>query len=297
MKKIVVIGAGTMGSGIAQVFAQIGCTVILIDNNETQKINALKNIEKSIFKFLAKGIFSSEKAGEILQHIHINRSLSKETLMGIDLVVEAIAEDEKIKGNLFKNLSEIAESTTILASNTSSISIQKIAAYTNCADRVIGMHFMNPVPIMKLVEIITTHATSNNTLQKIVDITIQLKKEPCIVKDYPGFIANRILMPLINEAILSVEAEIASISTIDTICKLGFSHPMGPLQLADFIGLDICSNILQIMEKDFNNVKYRPSTLLIKMIEKGYLGKKSGMGFYDYTLGGATLIENKNILN
>ncbi|MCX8480360.1 MAG: 3-hydroxyacyl-CoA dehydrogenase NAD-binding domain-containing protein, partial [Sediminibacterium sp.] len=231
------------------------------------------------------------------QHIYINKSLNKENLLQVDLVVEAIAEDEKIKGNLFKNLSEITDDNTILASNTSSISIQKMADYTHCANRVIGMHFMNPVPIMKLVEIITTPATSNQTIQKIVDITVQLKKEPCIVKDYPGFIANRILMPMINEAILSVEAKIATVTTIDTICKLGFSHPMGPLQLADFIGLDICSNILQIMEKDFNNVKYHPSKLLLNMINKGYLGKKSGMGFYDYSQGFSTLIENKNILN
>jgi 3-hydroxybutyryl-CoA dehydrogenase len=281
LKNITVIGAGTMGNGIAHVFAQTGFRVILVDVNTGQLEKAVQTISKNLDRQIAKGSLTEEQKQLALA----NLSTHSEIATGVaeaDLVIEAATENIDLKLSIFTQVDEAAPAGTILASNTSSISITKIAAVTKRPGSVIGMHFMNPVPVMKLVEIINGYATSQETTDTIVDLSIQLGKMPCVVNDYPGFIANRILMPMINEAIYSLYEGIADVEAIDTIMKLGMAHPMGPLQLADFIGLDVCLSILQVLHDGFGNTKYAPCPLLVNMVTAGKLGVKSGEGFYQY---------------
>jgi 3-hydroxybutyryl-CoA dehydrogenase len=281
LKNITVIGAGTMGNGIAHVFAQTGFRVILVDVNTGQLEKAVQTISKNLDRQIAKGSLTEEQKQLALA----NLSTHSEIATGVaeaDLVIEAATENIDLKLSIFTQVDEAAPAGTILASNTSSISITKIAAATKRPGSVIGMHFMNPVPVMKLVEIINGYATSQETTDTIVDLSIQLGKMPCVVNDYPGFIANRILMPMINEAIYSLYEGIADVEAIDTIMKLGMAHPMGPLQLADFIGLDVCLSILQVLYDGFGNTKYAPCPLLVNMVTAGKLGVKSGEGFYQY---------------
>ncbi|MCX8473530.1 MAG: 3-hydroxyacyl-CoA dehydrogenase NAD-binding domain-containing protein [Sediminibacterium sp.] len=279
---IIVIGAGTMGQGIAQSLAMYKNRVYIIEQNEQQRNKAFENISLSLKKFVSKGVCTEDNAIATMQNIHFGMTLEQLSKEPIQLVIEAIYENELAKGKIFQLLGTLFSAETILASNTSSISISTLSQQTTYPERVIGMHFMNPVPLMKLVEIITTEQTSSTTLQLIKDLTIQIDKTPCIVKDYPGFIANRILMPMINEAILAFEQGISDIVTIDTICKLGFAHPMGPFKLADLIGLDICFQILEILENGFQDKKYKPAQILKKLVQNGMLGKKTGKGFYIY---------------
>ena len=292
---IVVIGAGTMGQGIAQTLAMYDNKVFLIDNNENQKQTAFQNIQNSVQKFVKKGQLTESQGMQTILNLNIATPLEQLTHASVELVIEAVFENLEVKKDIFKKLSQLFNDATILATNTSSISISKVAENIPAPDRIIGMHFMNPVPLMKLVEIITTKHTSEKTLQKIILLTEQLQKCPCVVKDFPGFIANRILMPMLNEAFLSLQQGIATIETIDTICKLGFGHPMGPLQLADFIGLDICCNILNIMAQDFNEPKYKPATILTNLVANGHLGKKTNLGFYNYSISTNKLIPNEAI--
>ena len=282
MKKIAVIGAGTMGNGIAHTFAQSGFTVFLIDKSEKTIDKAMATIVSNLDRMIAKGsITEAEKKqtiGNIITYTDVN-----DGVVNADLVVEAATENLALKLNIFKQLSEICSPETILATNTSSISITQIAAVVTNPSRVIGMHFMNPVPIMKLVEIIRGYNTSDEITQKIMDMSVALGKTPVEVNDYPGFVANRILMPMINEAIETLYNKVAGVQEIDTVMKLGMAHPMGPLQLADFIGLDVCLSILNVMYDGFKNPKYAPCPLLVNMVMAGKLGVKSGEGFYDYT--------------
>ena len=282
MKKIAVIGAGTMGNGIAHTFAQSGFTVFLIDKSEKTIDKAMATILSNLDRMIAKGsITEAEKKqtiGNIITYTDVN-----DGVVNADLVVEAATENLALKLNIFKQLSEICSPETILATNTSSISITQIAAVVTNPSRVIGMHFMNPVPIMKLVEIIRGYNTSDEITQKIMDMSVALGKTPVEVNDYPGFVANRILMPMINEAIETLYNNVAGVQEIDTVMKLGMAHPMGPLQLADFIGLDVCLSILNVMYDGFKNPKYAPCPLLVNMVMAGKLGVKSGEGFYDYT--------------
>jgi 3-hydroxybutyryl-CoA dehydrogenase len=281
MFKIAVIGAGTMGNGIAHVFAQFGFSVHLVDLNAKQLEKALLNISKNLDRQVQKGILSAEEKTKVIQRIHPVEQI-KEGVREAGLIIEAATENENIKLQIFRELDEHALPSAILASNTSSISITKIAGVTKHPSRVIGMHFMNPVPLMKLVEVINGYATSPAVTDKIIELTGQLGKIPCMVNDYPGFISNRILMPMINEAIISLQEGVASVEAIDTIMKTGMAHPMGPLQLADFIGLDICLAILKVLQEGFGNPKYAPATLLVNMVAAGNLGIKSGEGFYKY---------------
>ena len=284
MKNISVIGAGTMGNGITHVFAQNGFLVTLIDVNATQLEKALVTINKNLDRQVSKGILTEEQKATTLANI----TLQPDVAIGVsqaDLVVEAATENVDLKLKIFKQIDEAAPKECILASNTSSISITKIAAATKRPEKVIGMHFMNPVPVMKLVEIINGYATDKNVTNTIVDLSKGLSKVPCIVNDYPGFIANRILMPMINEAIYSLYEGVAGVEEIDTVMKLGMAHPMGPLQLADFIGLDVCLSILRVLHDGFGNPKYAPCPLLVNMVMAGKLGAKSGEGFYMYTAG------------
>jgi 3-hydroxybutyryl-CoA dehydrogenase len=281
MKKIAVIGAGTMGNGIAHVFAQNGFDVNLIDTQSAALDKALQTIAKNLDRQVAKSIIQAADKETILAKITCFTNL-KEGVHDRDLVVEAATENSKIKNAIFTEMDQYTSPTCILASNTSSISITQLAEATQKPGNVIGMHFMNPVPVMKLVEIINGKATSSEVTDSIVALTTQIGKIPCVVKDAPGFIANRILMPMINEAILAFEEGISDAATIDQIMKLGMAHPMGPLQLADYIGLDVCKNILEIMEAGFQNNKYKPAALLTKMVEEGKLGIKTGEGFYSY---------------
>ena len=287
-KYISVIGAGTMGNGIAHVFAQYGFTVTLVDVNADQLLKALATITKNLDRQVLKGTINEAQKLQTLTNITTETSM-QEGVKNAELVVEAATENIDLKLKIFKQLDAFAPPKTILASNTSSISITKIASVTKRPELVIGMHFMNPVPIMKLVEIISGYATSNATTACITILTQQLNKVPCAVNDYPGFIANRILMPMINEAIYSLYEGIASIKAIDTIMKLGMAHPMGPLQLADFIGLDVCLSILNVLKDGFGNPKYAPCPLLVNMVAAGKLGAKSGEGFYDYANGSKEL--------
>lgn len=280
--QISVIGAGTMGNGIAHHFAQFGFAVNLIDVNQTQLDKAIAVISKNLDRQVAKGVIKNEQKQMSLQNITTQTSI-KEGVQNADLVVEAATENEAIKLNIFQQLDEAAPAHCILASNTSSISITKIAAKTNRPQQVIGMHFMNPVPVMKLVEIINGYATDVSVTQTIIELAKQTNKVPCVVNDYPGFIANKILMPMINEAIYSLYEGIAGVEEIDTIMKLGMAHPMGPLQLADFIGLDVCLSILNVLYNGFGNPKYAPCPLLVNMVTAGKLGIKSGEGFYVYS--------------
>ena len=282
MKNIAVIGAGTMGNGIAHSFAQNGFNVNLIDISDASLKKGIATITKNLERQVAKEILSETQKNDTLLNIKLLTDL-KEGVAKADLVVEAASENLKIKLDIFKNLEEFCKPSTILASNTSSISITQIAAATKRADKVIGMHFMNPVPVMKLVEIISGYSTSKATLETITKLAEQLGKTPVPVNDYPGFVANRILMPMINEAVETLYNGVAGVAEIDTVMKLGMAHPMGPLQLADFIGLDVCLAILEVMYDGFKNPKYAPCPLLVNMVRAGKLGVKSGEGFYDYS--------------
>ena len=282
MQNIAVIGAGTMGNGIAHVFAQNGHNVHLIDISEDSLTKGLANISKNLDRMLAKEKISESDKKATLDRISTFTTL-KDGVANVDLVVEAASENLNVKLGIFKELDAICNERTILATNTSSISITQIAASTNRPKKVIGMHFMNPVPIMQLVEIIRGYNTSNETTAQIMELSVQLGKTPTEVNDYPGFVANRILMPMINEAIETLYNGVAGVSEIDTVMKLGMAHPMGPLQLADFIGLDVCLSILNVMYDGFKNPKYAPCPLLVNMVMAKKLGVKSGEGFYDYS--------------
>lgn len=282
MNKIAIIGAGTMGNGIAHVFSQSGFQVHLIDVSQEALDKGLSTIANNLDRMVAKEKITNDDKTNTLANITLFTQL-KTGVKNVDLAIEAATENVTIKLNIFKELDAVCNNNTILASNTSSISITQIAAVTNRADKVIGMHFMNPVPIMKLVEIIRGYSTSNETTNIIMELSKKLGKIPTEVNDYPGFVANRILMPMINEAIETLHHGVAGIEEIDTVMKLGMAHPMGPLQLADFIGLDVCLSILNVMYDGFKNQKYAPSPLLINMVMAGKKGIKSGEGFYDYS--------------
>ncbi len=282
MKTIAVIGAGTMGNGIAHTFAQFGYTVNLIDVSPTALEKGLATITTNLDRMLAKEQISAELKTQTLNNIKIFTTV-KEGVADVDLVVEAATENIDLKLKIFKELDEVCKKETILASNTSSISITKIASVTKRPAMVIGMHFMNPVPIMKLVEIIRGYSTSDEVTSTIMDLSKKLNKVPVEVNDYPGFVANRILMPMLNEAIYSLYEGVSGVQEIDTVMKLGMAHPMGPLQLADFIGLDVCLSILKVLHDGFGNPKYAPCPLLVNMVTAGKLGVKSGEGFYDYS--------------
>ncbi|TAH19897.1 MAG: 3-hydroxybutyryl-CoA dehydrogenase [Cytophagales bacterium] len=281
MKNIAVIGSGTMGNGIAHVFAQSGYQVALIDISAEALAKALAIIEKNLDRQVKKEILTEQAKHDTLGRIKTFTDLA-EGVENTDLAIEAATENPKVKTVIFKDLDHFCPEHTILASNTSSISITQIAAATKRADKVIGMHFMNPVPVMKLVEVIRGYATSNQTTDSIVGVIQQLQKTPVEVHDYPGFVANRILMPMINEAIYTLFEGVAGVDEIDSVMKLGMAHPMGPLQLADFIGLDVCKFILEVMYQGFGNPKYAPCPLLVNMVNAGHLGAKSGQGFYEY---------------
>lgn len=281
MKNIAVIGAGTMGNGIAHTFAQSGFKVQLIDLNDTSLKRGMDTIARNLDRMVAKEKISAADKEETLGNITTYTD-TQEGVKNVDLVVEAATENLDLKLKIFKQLDEVCEAHTILATNTSSISITQIAAATSRPEQVIGMHFMNPVPIMKLVEIIRGYNTSDAVTTSIMELSKTLGKVPTEVNDYPGFVANRILMPMINESIETLYNGVAGVEEIDTVMKLGMAHPMGPLQLADFIGLDVCLSILNVMYDGFKNPKYAPCPLLVNMVMAGKLGVKSGEGFYDY---------------
>lgn len=287
--KIAVIGAGTMGNGIAHVFAQFGFDVQLIDKDAAQLERAQATIQKNLQRQVSKELIRAADVEAISNRIEVFTDLTK-GVSGADLIVEAATENIDVKLAIFAELDKAAHPDAILASNTSSISITKIASVTKRPTQVIGMHFMNPVPVMKLVEIINGYSTAEAVTEKIVALTNRLNKMPCVVNDYPGFIANRILMPMINEAIYSLYEGVAGVEEIDTIMKLGMAHPMGPLQLADFIGLDTCHSILQVLHQGLGNPKYAPCPLLSNMVTAGNLGVKTGGGFYVYTKGNKELV-------
>jgi 3-hydroxybutyryl-CoA dehydrogenase len=287
--KIAVIGAGTMGNGIAHVFAQHGFNVNLIDVSEEQLQKAIQNITKNLDRQVEKQSITTTTRQTALQKITTFTSVTS-GISDVRLVVEAATENVDLKLRIFKQLGDEAPAGCILASNTSSISITKIASVTGRPGDVIGMHFMNPVPVMKLVEIINGYGTNATVTEQIINLSKQLGKIPCVVNDYPGFIANRILMPMINEAIFSLYEGVAGIAEIDTVMKLGMAHPMGPLQLADFIGLDVCLSILRVLQEGFGNPKYAPCPLLVNMVAASKLGVKSGEGFYKYTAGNKELV-------
>ncbi|CAL1519908.1 3-hydroxybutyryl-CoA dehydrogenase [Chitinophaga sp. MM2321] len=289
MQKIAVIGAGTMGNGIAHVFAQNGYAVNLIDVSEPALQKALQTITRNLDRQLAKEAITAAVKTTTLANISLQTDLAT-GVKDVSLVVEAATENIALKLKIFQDLDQHAHPDAILATNTSSISITKIAAATKRPAKVIGMHFMNPVPVMKLVEIINGYATDKSVTEHIVTLAEKLDKVPCVVNDYPGFIANRILMPMINEAICSLFEGVAGVAEIDTVMKLGMAHPMGPLQLADFIGLDVCLSILHVLHDGFGNPKYAPCPLLVNMVTAGYLGAKSGEGFYKYTAGSKDLV-------
>ena len=290
MKNITVIGAGTMGNGIAHTFAQNGYTVNLVDISSETLNKAITTITKNLDRMLSKEKITEEDKNSTLSNINVYTELSS-AVKGADLVVEAATENVDLKLKIFKQLDEICDKNTILGTNTSSISITKIAAVTNRSDKVIGMHFMNPVPIMKLVEVIRGYDTTDETTRKIMETSMSLGKIPVEVNDYPGFVANRILMPMINESIETLFQGVAGVNEIDTVMMLGMAHPMGPLHLADFIGLDVCLSILEVMYDGFKNPKYAPCPLLVNMVTAGKLGVKTGEGFYDYSEG----IKNRKI--
>lgn len=289
MKNITVIGSGTMGNGIAHTFAQFGYSVNLIDVSETALQKAIQTISKNLDRQVAKGGITEADKEKTLSNIKTFTDL-KTAVAHADLVVEAASENVKIKLEIFKQLDEFCKPETILASNTSSISITTIAAVTKRADKVIGMHFMNPVPVMKLVEVIRGYSTSDAVCSLIMETSKKLNKVPVEVNDYPGFVANKILMPMINEAIITLHEGVAGVDEIDTVMKLGMAHPMGPLQLADFIGLDVCLSILHVLYDGFGNPKYAPCPLLVNMVQAGHKGIKSGSGFYQYKAGNKELV-------
>lgn len=282
MKNIAVIGAGTMGNGIAHTFAQSGFTVKLIDVSEQSIERGMATIATNLDRMVTKGTITEQDRAETIRNIITYTDL-EDGVAGTDLVIEAATENTELKLNIFRQLSSVCGPDTILATNTSSISITQIGAVVQNPERVIGMHFMNPVPLMKLVEIIRGYNTSDEVTKKIMDLSDQLGKTPVEVNDYPGFVANRILMPMINESIETLYNSVAGVYEIDTVMKLGMAHPMGPLQLADFIGLDVCLAILNVMHDGFKNPKYAPCPLLVNMVRAGKLGIKSGEGFYDYS--------------
>ena len=296
MYKIAVIGAGTMGNGIAHVFAQSGFMVQLVDLQADQLVKAISVISKNMERQVQKGLLTADEKTQSLDRIQTIGQI-KAGVKDADLIIEAATENEGVKLQIFRELDEFSMPDSILASNTSSISITRIASVTKKSSRVIGMHFMNPVPLMKLVEVINGFATSSDVTEKIIELTGKLGKTPCVVNDYPGFVANRILMPMINEAIISLQEGVASVESIDTIMKLGMAHPMGPLQLADFIGLDVCLAILKVMLDEFGNQKYAPSILLKNMVASGNLGVKTGRGFYDYRSGSKELKVDEKFSN
>ena len=283
MKNIAVVGAGTMGNGIAHTFAQNGYRVQLIDVNETALSNAIQTISKNLDRMVQKEVISEAKKAQTLDNITTFSNIT-EGVEYASLVVEAATENEALKLSIFKTLDEACPEDTISATNTSSISITKIASVTSRPNQVIGMHFMNPVPIMPLVEIINGYNTEKEVTDFIVELTKKIGKKPVLANDFPGFVANRILMPMINEAIETLQCGVSGVVEIDTIMKLGTAHPMGPLELADFIGLDVCMSILEVMYNGFKNPKYAPNPLLVNMVRAGKLGKKTGEGFYNYSI-------------
>lgn len=283
MKNIAVIGAGTMGNGIAHTFAQFGYKTNLIDISENSLEKGMQTISKNLDRMVSKEKISEDDKNNTLQNITTFTSIPQGA-KNVDLVIEAATENVDLKLSIFKELDDICSENTVLASNTSSISITKIASVVSNPQRVIGMHFMNPVPVMKLVEIIRGYNTSDEITNSIMELSQKLNKVPVEVNDYPGFVANRILMPMINESIETLYNGVAGVQEIDTVMKLGMAHPMGPLQLADFIGLDVCLSILEVMYNGFKNPKYAPSPLLVNMVQAGKLGVKSGEGFYDYSV-------------
>ncbi|MEO8821145.1 MAG: 3-hydroxybutyryl-CoA dehydrogenase [Ginsengibacter sp.] len=289
IKNIAVIGAGTMGNGIAHVFAQNNFSVNLVDVSQDNLDKAINTIKKNLDRQVSKNSISEEIKEKTLANISTFTSM-KEGVEKSDLVIEAATENESVKLKIFKELDELVPANCILASNTSSISITKIAAATKRPSKVIGMHFMNPVPVMKLVEMINGYSTEKEVSKTIIDLSKTIGKIPCEVNDYPGFIANRILMPMINEAIYSLYENVAGVEQIDTVMKLGMAHPMGPLQLADFIGLDVCHSILKVLYNGFGNAKYAPCPLLSNMVNANKLGIKTGEGFYRYTSGSKDLV-------
>lgn len=292
---VTVIGAGTMGNGIAHVFAQKGFKVVLVDVQQAQLDKALQTIGKNLERMISKGSITEAEKQETISNIVTDTKIST-GVSKADLVVEAATENEELKLKIFAEMDAAAPANAILASNTSSISITKIASATNRPNKVIGMHFMNPVPVMKLVEIINGYATDKEVTETIVALSKQLNKVPSVVNDYPGFIANKVLMPMINEAIYSLYEGIADVESIDTIMKLGMAHPMGPLQLADFIGLDVCLSIMNVLYKGYGNPKYAPCPLLVNMVTAKKLGVKSGEGFYVYTPGSKDLVVSPRFL-
>ena len=289
MENIAVIGAGTMGNGIAHVFAQNNHTVTLIDISGEALLKSIETITKNLDRQLKKEKITQEIKAQTIANIHTSTSL-EEGVKNSDLVIEAATENLELKLSIFKEIDLHARSNAILATNTSSISITKIAAVTKRPDKVIGMHFMNPVPVMKLVEVIKGYKTSDQVTSTIMNKSKEIGKIPVEVNDYPGFVANRILMPMINEAIYTLYESVAGVEEIDTVMKLGMAHPMGPLQLADFIGLDVCLSILQVLHDGFGQPKYAPCPLLVNMVEAGHLGIKTGIGFYDWSGGTKELI-------
>ena len=287
MNNITVIGAGTMGSGIAHLFAQFGHQVSLVDISEAKLENARASIARNMGRQVTKGLLTEDEKTHALRQIQCFTSL-EQGVPGADLVVEAATEQEEIKLRIFRDLDKWASPDCVLATNTSSIPITGIASVTQRPQMVIGMHFMNPVPVMKLVEVINGYATDPAVTERIVALSRKLGKIPCVVNDYPGFISNRILMPMINEAVYSLFEGVAGVEEIDVVMKLGMAHPMGPLQLADFIGLDVCLSILRVLQDGFGNPKYAPCPLLVNMVKAGKLGVKSGEGFYRYQDGAKT---------
>ncbi len=285
MKNITVVGAGTMGNGIAHVFAMNGYAVNIVDVNQGALDAAKETISNNLARMVKKGKISSELQDSTMQRLKWHTSM-KGSVEQADLIVEAATENVDLKLSIFKQMSQMAKEDVILATNTSSISITKIASVTDRPDRVVGMHFMNPVPIMKLVEVIRGYSTSDEVAQAIVSLSEDIGKVPVLANDYPGFVANRILMPMINEAIYTLHEGVAGVEEIDTIMKLGMAHPMGPLQLADFIGLDVCLSILEVLYDGFKLDKYAPCPLLVNMVEANKLGRKTKEGFYDYSEGG-----------
>ena len=293
MNNITVLGAGTMGNGIAHVFAQNNFKVNLVDISSEALENAIKTISKNLDRMVAKEKISDDDKNSTLNNLSTTNSIEN-GVKEADLVVEAATENTALKIKIFKELDELCPEKTILATNTSSISITKIAAVTNRPEKVIGMHFMNPVPVMKLVEVIKGYSTSSSVLEEIMSLSKKLGKVPVEVNDYPGFVANKILMPMINEAIITLFEGVAGVEEIDTVMKLGMAHPMGPLQLADFIGLDVCLAILNVLQDGFGNPKYAPCPLLVNMVTAGKMGVKSGEGFYEWSHGTKELIVSKN---
>ena len=281
MKNITVIGSGTMGNGIAHCFAQNEFNVQLVDLSEDQLERALEVIQKNLDRQVTKAILTEAQKDACLKRIQTSTNLDK-ALANADLVIEAASENIAVKEKLFRQMDAIAPADCILASNTSSISITKLASFTNRPEKVIGMHFMNPVPVMRLIEVIQGFKTEEQTLNQILDLSKQLDKIPLLAQDYPGFVANRILLPMINEAIETLFQGVGGVYEIDNMMKLGMGHPMGPLQLADFIGLDVCLSVLEVLHEGFGAAKYSPAPLLVNMVQAGNLGVKSGIGFYDY---------------